>query len=74
MARRNPLARWLRERGESQLSFAGRCGVASGVVSRWCSGARIPDRRCAILIEYHTKGDVPVEAWGKPAKHRPRAA
>ncbi len=62
------LEAFLYHRGLSRREFGRKLGVGEGVVSRWITGRRIPDRVSAVLIQKHTNGKVPVSCWGSPTR------
>lgn len=55
----------LRRLGWSGNRLAAELGTTSGVVSRWLTGKRAPDRDYALKIQRVTGVDV--SAWGEPA-------
>ena len=70
-----PLARYLQEKGLSQVDFGNLIGTSGVAVCRWLSGLRRPTVRLAVAIEKATAGAVPVEAWAtSPRRRRKRAA
>jgi DNA-binding transcriptional regulator YdaS (Cro superfamily) len=64
------LSSYLDQKKLSKRSFAGQLGVAGAVISRYCSGARIPTTRFALAIEKATGGVVPASSWAQEEKRR----
>ncbi len=68
-----PLARWLRETGTKQVTFADACERDLGfrvhpvVISRWVRGESTPNQHSRALIARVTGGAVPVESWLRPS-------
>lgn len=77
MATRNPsegsdrLARELKKRGWKQEDLKRALGLSRGQVSRWLSGARVPEIAAAVRMEKLL--GIPVASWTRPTKG-PRAA
>ncbi len=56
----------LKKKGWSQNELERRMGLTGGAVTRWCSGARIPNRiNCAWL---HSYLELDPSLWDVPAK------
>lgn len=69
----NRLARWLKDTGTSQETFAASIGAHQTQVSRYVTGVRRPSRRLRKAIEDATGGKVPVSSWSQTTRTR-RAA
>lgn len=54
----------LKQRRWSQNELARCLGIASGAVSRWASGQRVPDLASAVLLQKEL--GISVELWLRP--------
>ncbi len=54
--------------GGNYSEFGRRAGVSSDAAKQWATGRRTPDRRCAVIIERVTEGEIPVESWDLPPR------
>lgn len=66
------LRKALEEAGVSQVKLEGELDVASGLVTRWINGQRVPSLEQAIVMR--DKYGVPVDAWVQSENHATRKA
>lgn len=65
------LADWLSTTNTTHAAFAEKLGVARETVTRWATGAIVPDWKTVIAIEDETKSAVTASDWA--IAHRERA-
>lgn len=59
----NPLEKYIKESGESKLSFSRKCKIAASTIYGICRG-NIPHRMTAIQICRHSQGKLKPEDFG----------
>lgn len=64
------LGEYLAKGEESQTAFAKKIGATPAMVSRYCSGDRIPSNRFAVAIAKATKDEIPVSYWARLEEKR----
>lgn len=57
------LQRWFDEGGRKKSWFAALVGVTPSAVTLWTQGKRTPDPMYRLMIQVHTGGVVPANAW-----------
>lgn len=58
------LTRWMDRTGETPVTVAAGVHASKAAVYMWKAGDTRPDLARALRLEEHSKGDVPIEAWG----------
>jgi transcriptional regulator with XRE-family HTH domain len=66
------LAKYLREKGQSQRAFERALDLQPGMLSGYLSGNRRPGLDTAFAIERATNGEVPASSWAEEEEPAPR--